>query len=103
MGNQVNLETDVLDSPELFWEYSDYDFLYDSCRQHLDVDHRVSIMNQRFEVLGDLFDFLEEEITEQKSTWLEWVVIFVVAFDVVVMAFRLYVRWNAKKKGVHLM
>merc|ERR1712176_1050779 len=47
LRNQVNLETDILDSPELFWEYSNYEPLYNRCRLHLDVDGRVSIMNQR--------------------------------------------------------
>merc|ERR1719198_2622870 len=90
LRNQVNLHTDILDTPEIFWEYEDYEPLYERCRQHLDVEKRVSILNQRFDVLQDLFDVLESELTEREGSRLEWVVIVLLAVEVLVMAFRLY-------------
>mmetsp|Transcript_96018 Transcript_96018/g.299012 ORF Transcript_96018/g.299012 Transcript_96018/m.299012 type:complete len:151 (-) Transcript_96018:35-487(-) len=92
LRSQVNLETDILDTPEFFWDYEDCEESYLSWRQYLDLDRRVSILNQRFEVVQDLFDVLEEELNERKAAWLEWVIILIVAIDVVVMALRLYFR-----------
>lgn len=56
------------------------------------MEKRVSILNQRFQVLQDLFDVLESELTEREGSRLEWVVILLCAVEAVVMAFRLYTR-----------
>eukprot|EP00928_Gymnodinium_smaydae_P031930 TRINITY_DN23270_c0_g2_i1.p1 TRINITY_DN23270_c0_g2~~TRINITY_DN23270_c0_g2_i1.p1 ORF type:complete len:561 (+),score=73.27 TRINITY_DN23270_c0_g2_i1:63-1685(+) len=90
LRHEVNLETDILDTPDLFWDYSDYVPLYRSARGHLDVDRRVEVLNKRFEVLQDLFDALEAELTERHATRLEWVVIVLCALEALVMALRLY-------------
>lgn len=90
LRNQVNCETDILDTPEIIWEYSKYEPLYEHCRQHLDLDRRVEILNQRFEVLLDLFDFLETELNDRHATRLEWVVIGLVALEVFAMCLRLF-------------
>eukprot|EP00971_Amphidinium_carterae_P209945 4164515-Amphidinium_carterae.1 len=90
--NQVNLHTDILDTPDFFWDWPDHEPLYLAFRQHLDVDSRVSVVNQRVEVLEDLFDVLESELTRRNETRLEWVVIILCAFEAFVMALRLYTR-----------
>jgi len=90
LRHQVNLETDILETPELFWEYSEHEPLYERCRQHLDVDRRVTILNQRFEVMQDLFDFLEEELNIRHGNRLEWVVIVLCAVEPCLFAMRLY-------------
>eukprot|EP00747_Dinoflagellata_sp_TGD_P083721 gnl/TRDRNA2_/TRDRNA2_162229_c1_seq1.p1 gnl/TRDRNA2_/TRDRNA2_162229_c1~~gnl/TRDRNA2_/TRDRNA2_162229_c1_seq1.p1 ORF type:complete len:645 (-),score=89.15 gnl/TRDRNA2_/TRDRNA2_162229_c1_seq1:16-1950(-) len=92
LRNEVNLHTDILDTPEFFWKYSGCEEQYLLCRQHFDVDRRVSILNQRFEVLQDLFDVLEKELDERHSDRLEWVVILLCALEALVMMFRLYTR-----------
>jgi len=95
LRHQVNLETDILDTPEFFWDYDTYEPLYLSCRHHLELDRRVSILNQRFEVLQDLFDALEGELNERHGNRLEWVVIFLCAFEALVMSVRVYTRFFA--------
>lgn len=99
LRNQVNLHTDILDTPEIFWEYEDYEPLYARCRQHLDVAKRVSILNQRFEVLQDLFDVLDFELHEREETRLTHVIIVLCAIEAFVMALRLYTRVYASGYG----
>ena len=61
--SMVNLQTDLLDTPEFFWEYDKYEAMYLSCREQLDVDQRVVVVNQRIEVLQDVYDVLEHIVT----------------------------------------
>lgn len=89
LRSQVNLETDILDTPEIFWDYEDCEQLYLNWRSYLDLDSRVSILNQRFEVVQDLFDVLEGELSARQGVWLEWVIILIIAVDVSFMIFRL--------------
>lgn len=98
LKHEVNLEIDILDTPEFFWNYGDYEPAYQSCRAHLDIDQRVSVMNQRFEVLQDLLEALESELNVRHGTRLEWVVIILCLLEGVVMAFRYYARvWVGHK------
>lgn len=92
LKSQVNLHTDILETPEFFWEYSDYEGLYETARSHLDLDRRVKVLNHRFEVLQDLFYVLETELTERSKSRLSWVVILLCAMEGAVMALRLVTR-----------
>eukprot|EP00931_Biecheleriopsis_adriatica_P059637 TRINITY_DN35711_c0_g1_i1.p1 TRINITY_DN35711_c0_g1~~TRINITY_DN35711_c0_g1_i1.p1 ORF type:complete len:565 (-),score=89.90 TRINITY_DN35711_c0_g1_i1:58-1689(-) len=86
--NQVNLESDILDSPEVFWKYEIYEPLYNSCRLHLELDRRVEIVNQRFEVLQDLFDVLRK-LEARREHRLTWIIIWLCALEAVFSAVRL--------------
>jgi uncharacterized Rmd1/YagE family protein len=106
LRNEVNLHTDILDTPEFFWEYPDYEPLYISCREHLDINRRVEILNQRFEVLQDLFDVFQNELNTVNEDRLEWMVIVLLALEAFVMALRLYARchkglFSADTSGPH--
>merc|ERR1712187_133152 len=92
LPHEVNLETDILDTPEFFWNYGEYEPLYKDCREHLDIDQRVSVLNQRFECLQDLFDALETELHERQETYLTYAIIVLCALEAVAMALRLYTR-----------
>lgn len=89
LRSEVNLETDILDTPEIFWDYDDCEQLYLTWRSYLDLDSRVSILNQRFEVVQDVFDVIEGELSARQGVWLEWVIILIIALDVSFMIFRL--------------
>ncbi|CAE8609667.1 unnamed protein product, partial [Polarella glacialis] len=89
LRNQVNLETDILDTPNVFWDYEDYEPLYQTCRQNLDVDRRVAVVNQRFEVLQDLFDVLEGELNERNESRLMWIIIWLCALEAAFSAIKL--------------
>eukprot|EP00927_Polykrikos_kofoidii_P050080 TRINITY_DN44022_c0_g1_i1.p1 TRINITY_DN44022_c0_g1~~TRINITY_DN44022_c0_g1_i1.p1 ORF type:complete len:626 (+),score=69.23 TRINITY_DN44022_c0_g1_i1:41-1918(+) len=92
LKHEVNLETDILDTPEFFWKYSEYEPTYQSCRDHLDVDQRVSVLNQRFEVLQEILEVLENELNARNGNRLKSVVIVLCACQALVMAVRYYHR-----------
>mmetsp|Transcript_37365 Transcript_37365/g.149111 ORF Transcript_37365/g.149111 Transcript_37365/m.149111 type:complete len:319 (-) Transcript_37365:518-1474(-) len=50
----INLQTDVLDTPDWFWDNETYEPLYDKVARYLDVRHRAEIVNQRLGVLSDM-------------------------------------------------
>lgn len=95
LRNQVNLETAIVDTPEFFWDYDMFEPLYLHCRGHLDLDRRIEVLNQRFQVLQDLLDVLENELNEQHATRLEWIVIWLCAVEAAFTAFRFYQRTHS--------
>jgi len=49
--NSVNLHTDILDTPDFFWEHADLEPLYALTRSYLDINKRADILNTRLDVL----------------------------------------------------
>jgi len=92
LRSMVNLQTDLLDTPEFFWEYDKYEAMYLSCREQLDVDQRVVVVNQRIEVLQDVYDVLESELNVRQNTRREWIIIALIALETIAMFFRLLTR-----------
>ncbi len=81
--NSINLHVDVLDTPEFFWEYSELEPLYAMTSNYLDVDSRVEVLNQRLDVIHELFEMLGNELNHQHSSRLEWTIIALIVFEVV--------------------
>ncbi|HEV8051635.1 MAG TPA: RMD1 family protein, partial [Parachlamydiaceae bacterium] len=82
--NSVNLNMDVLDTPEFFWEYPELDPYYLSMAKYLDVRGRVDILNQRLNVIHDLFDMLGTELNHVHSNRLEWTIIWLIVIEVII-------------------
>ncbi|WBY56337.1 hypothetical protein Py17XNL_000704203 [Plasmodium yoelii yoelii] len=43
----VNMNSDMLDTPEIFWDHEDFTETYEHFRKYLDISKRVEILNHR--------------------------------------------------------
>lgn len=50
----VNLVSNVLDVPELFWSEASLKDLYDAVREYLEISPRVDVLNEKLTVASDL-------------------------------------------------
>lgn len=80
--SSVNLHFDVLDTPEFFWEYSEIEPLYAMTANYLDIETRVEVLNQRLDVIHELFEMLGNELNHQHSSRLEWTIIWLIIIEV---------------------
>merc|ERR1719359_2342033 len=78
----VNLHTDILDTPEIFWDEERFEPHYVACRGYLDIDKRVDILNQRLGVLKDLYDLLQNSLNVKHGNKLEWIIIILILLEV---------------------
>lgn len=78
----VNLHTDILDTPDIFWDEERFEPHYVACRGYLDIDKRVDILNQRLGVLKDLYDLLQNTINVKHENKLEWFIIILILVEV---------------------
>lgn len=85
----INLQTDILDTPDIFWDLQDYEPHYITCRNYLDIPKRVEILNQRLDIIKDLYDMLNNELSLQHGYKLEWIVIYLICAEIVIE-----VVWN---------
>lgn len=50
----MNLNSDMLDEPDFFWEDDEFQPLYKKTMRYLDVDKRVEVLNTRLDILREL-------------------------------------------------
>ena len=86
--NSINLHLDVLDAPEFFWEYPEMEPLYKMMSNYLDIKSRVEVLNQRLDVVHELFEMLGNELNHQHSSRLEWTIICLIVIEVLLTVSR---------------
>lgn len=80
--NSITLHVDVLDVPEFFWEYPELDSIYRMSASYLEIDSRIEVLNQRLNVVHELFQMLGNELNHQHSSRLEWTIIILIVIEV---------------------
>lgn len=88
---QIHLQGSVLDSPELFWAEPQLEPIYGAVRKYLEMDQRVTLLTERLAVIGDLLMVLKEQVTQGHGERLEWIVIVLIAVEILVAAFNIVV------------
>jgi len=86
--NYVNLHTEILDTPEFFWEHSALEPFYRRVIHYLDVGKRVELLNRRLNLMHELFEMLGNELNHQKTARLEITIIFLIVIEVVIALLR---------------
>jgi uncharacterized Rmd1/YagE family protein len=88
--SSINLHSDVLDTPEFFWEHPELETTYHDVANKLDIETRGQVLNQRLDVLRELFEMLGNELNHQHSSRLEWIIIWLILIEVVVTLLTYY-------------
>lgn len=86
--SSINLHLDVLDTPEIFWEFPELEPIYKMAAVYLDINTRVEILNYRLNVLHELLEMLGNELNHQHSSRLEWTIILLIIIEVVLTVSR---------------
>ncbi|KAG1436366.1 hypothetical protein G6F56_013587 [Rhizopus delemar] len=84
MRINVNLVSNVLDTPEIFWSEPSLEPLYSAIRSYLEISQRVELLNQRVEVISDLLDMLKDHLNSSHGEHLEWIVIWLIVMEILV-------------------
>lgn len=83
----VNLDSNLQDTPEEFWDDDRYEQTYVKTCEYFELSKRMNLVNNRLKMLEDLHKVLIEEVQTKHNILLEWVVIWLIALEVV---FELY-------------
>lgn len=91
--SQVNLHFDLLDKPDFFWDHPELDPYYNLTRANQELDSRLEILNKRLEVIGELLEILADEEHHKHSSFLEWIVIWLISSEILIFIFHDYLGW----------
>ncbi|KAH8556732.1 hypothetical protein BGW37DRAFT_417307 [Umbelopsis sp. PMI_123] len=78
----VNLVSNVLDTPEIFWSEPSLQPLYKAIRDYLEIPQRAKILNDRCGVISDLLSMLREHLNhfgvEYQTLIIIWLIVIAV-------------------------
>ena len=80
--SDIILNYDLLDKPDFFWEYPEYEEYYAIAAKYLEVAPRTEVMSKKLETIHELFEMLADEQKHRHSSILEWIIIGLIAFEI---------------------
>ena len=86
--SEVNLQSDLLDTPDFIWDRDELESLYSSVYEYLDIQVRISTLNKRLDMISGLLDILSDELKHQHNASLETIIIVLIMFEVVLALIR---------------
>jgi uncharacterized Rmd1/YagE family protein len=73
----------LFDKPEATWESENLEFLYDELYTFFDIEDRHRTIARKLSFISDNTSFLYEFLSTRKSHQLEWIIIWLIAFEIV--------------------
>lgn len=86
--NFVNLHSEILDTPEFFWDYPELEPFYRKASHYLDVTKRAEVLNKRLNIIRELYEILAGEMNHQHTSRLEMIIIILILIEVTLALFR---------------
>lgn len=93
--NLINLEPELLDTPEFLWNDREFEPVYKNVYRYLEVEPRIEVLNKRLSIVGELLEVLKSQQEHQHANHLEFIVVVLIAMEVL-----LTLVWNILLKDV---
>ena len=82
---QINLHSDLLDTPEYFWERTEKEeHIYSMVAQEMELAKRVKKLNHRLDIMQSTYDLLRAHIEHKDSILLEATITILIAMEIVI-------------------
>jgi uncharacterized Rmd1/YagE family protein len=97
----VNLSSNVLDTPDFFWEAEpSLNPLYTAVREYLEIEQRILVLNERCKVFLELTDIIADSIAESNMSRITWIIIILILLSLAVSSLEIAMRFNIVKENV---
>lgn len=80
--SDIILNYDLLDTPDFFWEYPEYENYYSIMAKYLEIEPRTRVLSKKLETIHELFEMLADEQKHRHSSILELIVIGLIALEI---------------------
>ncbi|HEY7958690.1 MAG TPA: RMD1 family protein [Sphingomicrobium sp.] len=90
--HRVSGRVAVGEKPDVLWDRPDLERLYARLEDEYELSERVEILNRKLEVISDTATTLADIIDAKRSLRLELIVIFLIAFEILVTGYEIYAR-----------
>jgi len=79
----INLSSDLLDTPDFYWDREVLEGLYNSTCAHLAVRKRTSVVNEKISHCLELIEIIKTQLSNDQGHRLEKIIIALIAIEIV--------------------
>jgi glutathione synthase len=83
LRNELNLNSDLLDTPEFYWEHENLETLYHKMYNYLSISRRTDVMNEKLAQCCELLELISGHLNDKHHVRLEWMIIALITIEVV--------------------
>jgi len=95
----VNLISNVLDTPEIFYSEPELKDLYTAIREYMEISQRATVLNTRADIVSDLLEMLSDHLNSNEMTYITWIIILLIFFAVIIAIGEVYVKYLSASIG----
>lgn len=81
--SDIMLNFNLLDTPEFFWDHPVMEADYLSICKYLELKPRIELLNLKLQTIHELLEMLAAEQNHKHSSFLEWIIILLIAVEIV--------------------
>ncbi|KAM7347080.1 required for meiotic nuclear division protein 1 homolog [Cochliomyia hominivorax] len=78
----INLSSDLLDTPDFYWDREDLEALYVQVCNYFSISRRTKVMNEKINHCVELAELISHNLNEAHNTRLEWMIIILIMIEV---------------------
>lgn len=82
LRHRINLSSDLLDTPDFYWERDDLENLYQQICGYFSIAKRTRVMNDRLNHCVELVSILSSHLSDRHHVRLEWMIIILIMVEV---------------------
>ncbi|KAM4039951.1 required for meiotic nuclear division protein 1 homolog [Anomaloglossus baeobatrachus] len=82
LRHRINLSSDLLMTPDFYWDRENLEHLYDKTCQFLSINRRVKVINEKLLHCTELTDLMRNHLNEKHGLRLEWMIVILITIEV---------------------
>ncbi|XP_032072675.1 required for meiotic nuclear division protein 1 homolog isoform X2 [Thamnophis elegans] len=82
LRHHINLSSDLLITPDFYWDREHLEQLYDKMHRFLSIDRRVKVVNEKLQQCTELTDLMRNHLNEKHALRLEWMIVILITIEV---------------------
>jgi len=88
LKHRINLSSDLLDLPDVYWDRHNQEVLFLSLTSFLNLRKRTAVMNEKLNNCCELMNLLAGHMNDKHHVRLEWMIIILILVEVLFEVFR---------------
>ncbi|XP_044593687.1 required for meiotic nuclear division protein 1 homolog [Cotesia glomerata] len=82
LRHHINLSSDLLDTPDFYWERDELENLYQQTCGYFAISKRTRVMNEKINHCVELVELLSSHLSDRHHIRLEWMIIVLIMVEV---------------------
>ncbi|WP_448211913.1 RMD1 family protein [Colwellia sp. MEBiC06753] len=83
----ILLRFNLLDTPDFFWEKPTLEPIYILVSGYLELNSRTKLLQLKLSTISELLEMLTDEQNHKHASFLEWIIIVLIAIDIIIYFF----------------